>query len=158
MNFWPLVIIAVAMMMVVGPIMMFQPSAGMRKLEKLRAEALTHKVRVKMRQTQAGESVASYHLQHQNDLPNFTLERQTMAHDVHFYTIWDWQNGKSATLGARQTTHLKRFLERLPETVVAVECQAHTVSLWWTEKQSEQWGIDELVGELKDLHKLMVEA
>jgi len=152
---WGIVFIVIAVAMVVGPIMMFKPNSYTRRLEALRAEAASSGIKlrtVSYESRNQKQSVVVYNRLCETPFDAAILQRHDVAHDVHFYKQWDWQEQKVLGLSDTQQQWLKTFVEQLPATVVGVEFSPHSVGLWWQEKKLEQWGITDLKDALEHLH------
>lgn len=155
---WGILFILVAVAMAVGPIMMFKPSAHTRRLEALRTQAT--QLGLKLRTTSyesrnKHQSVIVYSYLCKTPFTASILLRNDVPHDIHFYQQWDWQDGKSAELSQSQSQNLVRFLEKLPDTIVGVEFSVESVGLWWQEKNTGQWGVNELKASLIELKTLL---
>ncbi len=140
MTIWALALILLAIIMLVGPIMMFRPSVRDRRLAALRQEAVSIGLQVRL---------ASYRLQGKQrdvaiyslpvvDLPSasagWQLLRQAYTHDIHFYRQWQLQGELSPMTQATQAS-LKSFLDTLPASIVGVEVNHPWVCLWCLEDQ-----------------------
>lgn len=154
-----LIVVLLSIALVVGPVMMFKPSGRDRYLASLRQKAATHGLRVRMsRYAKAGKeseravAVYSILLATNEGKPisqEWCLRRQAMEHDIHFSGNWDWDNSDQQ---APQSIHafLADFIDKLDDSIVAVECNRHSVGLWWKEKQLSVEEVNKLLNELRE--------
>jgi hypothetical protein len=139
-----ILIVCLAFAMMLGPIMIMQPSKRQRRLAKLRDLALVEGMKVKMKvmpdkSARAGESVPLYYQPWSDRKPlkdTWLLARQPFAHGLHFLDEWDWTDDRRATPEWQDV--LKRALPTLPASVVAVEAGGHSVGVCWLESTGEK--------------------
>lgn len=146
-------IIALAIAMMLGPILIMQPSRRQRRLAQLRAAAAKQGVKVRMAPMpegtiRAGDSVAVYYRpwpdqkQHRQ---SWMMARQPFAHGLHFADDWDWVGRGRAAVAWHEP--LRRLLPSLPGSVLAVEAGSGSLGLAWLE-QTQGKSVDEAVGEI----------
>ncbi len=135
------VMVALAVAMVVGPVMMMQPSKGMATLAALRTHASQLGLSVHIpNRDDSGNRVngAVYRMALPEVLrqrPHFTgwrIARQRHAHGIHFHGVWDWV-GKHGAPEA-MASDVKQQLDALPESIVALECTSVGVGVQWDER------------------------
>ncbi len=159
-----IVIICLVVAIMVGPIMMMQPTKRQRQLATLRKSALAHGLKVRMMtmppgSVQEGESVAVYYHSWPDNktLKNtWFLARQSFSHGAHFDDTWDWIDDKPAA--APWQAAIRAALPALPESVIAVEASSHSLGVSWLEKPEGQTP-EQATGALSDWIKaLMAQA
>lgn len=139
-----IIIVCLVIAMMVGPVMLIQPSRRQRRLANLRAVAVVHGLKVRMKwmpdgNVRAGQQVALYY---QNWPDNKTLKntwllaRQPYSHGLHFAENWDWTNERAASPEWQET--IRRALPALPDSVVAVEAASQSLGLCWLEQTGEK--------------------
>lgn len=132
--------------MVVGPIMMLQPSAAQRRQENLRARAAHLGLRVKIvslpqqaTQSEQPAAIPVYCLPHEPPGQSYSpwlLLRGTFAHEAHFFEAWQWHGTtKAAPL---EQEWLRKNLASLPGSVAALECGQQGICVYWTEAGGEK--------------------
>ncbi|WP_075185243.1 hypothetical protein [Teredinibacter haidensis] len=125
--------------MVVGPIMMIQPSRRQRRVARLRELAATRQLRVKLSSNPvSGEprqlcvySHAVETTSHKDKLRPWMLARQSFEHELNFVADWDWVGRNRVAEGKQR--ELCEWVQMLPAPIRAVEVTEHSVSLYWTE-------------------------
>lgn len=141
--------------MVVGPIMMLQPSAAQRRQESLRQRAAQLGLRVKIVSLpqQATESelpavIPVYCLPHEpqgKNMSQWLLLRGAYAHEANFFGSWVWHGKERATTAEQEW--LRSKLASLPNSVAALECGPQGICIYWSEAGGEKVleGISELL-------------
>lgn len=155
---WGILFIIITVAMAVGPIMMFKPSSHTRHLEKLRAEAARMGLKIRTvtyESKNRKESVIAYCKLCETPFNSAVLERNDFAHDIHFYQQWHWQKDEPTALTLTKAQALIELLKTLPDTIVGVEFNPHSVGLWWREKHVKQWGINDLQKTLNQIERLL---
>lgn len=132
--------------MVVGPIMMLQPSASQRRQENLRTRAAHLGLRVKIvslpqqiTESEQPAAIPVYCLPH--DPPGkshsqWLLLRGAFAHEAHFFESWQWHGSAEAT--PLEQAWLRKNLASLPGSVAALECGQQGICVYWTEAGGEK--------------------
>lgn len=143
-----LIFLAVAVVaMVVGPIMMLQPSASQRRQEQLRATATAFGLRVKImslpRQatdTDTPGALPMYCLPrvqaNVEQVSTWLLLRGAYIHEAHFFAEWQWFGAGQAS--ALEQQWLCIHLPRLPKSVAAVSSTPEGVCVYWSEAGGEK--------------------
>ena len=145
---WTIVIVILVISMMLGPIMIMQPSKRQRRLAKLRSHAqkLGLSVGSSTLQTANGRICWFYWLSlpKQCQLPLASLQRESYAHGLHLADFW-------ATKQPIPDPHrIEGFLKALPDTVYGVDINDNTLGIHWSEKEGIA-GLEVLHGLLKSL-------
>lgn len=157
-----LVLVSVAVVaMVVGPVMMMQPSAAQRRQEALRLHAIQRGLRVKIvslpqQRTDREEPTAIPmfclpHSQGQQCVSEWLLLRGAYAHEAHFWEEWLWF--KEPKITPKECGWLREKLPFLPKSVAAVGCDLGGVSVYWSEAGGESV-LDGLADMLRDFQAI----
>ncbi|MEO0443533.1 MAG: hypothetical protein AAFZ92_07305 [Pseudomonadota bacterium] len=152
MSVWPIVFIALAIVMTVGPIMLMQPSKWDRHLARLRQQAAEQGLRVRLatygKQENKNQSIAVYSLAatRPEDAVCWHLMKEPYAHDLHFHQHWQW-SGHSPQLSDQMSLAIQACLDELPADVVGVELTQDSIGFWWRERG--QWTVDMLRSNLE---------
>ena len=123
--------------MLVGPIMLMQPSPQQRRLAKIRTMASKKGLHVRLgRNPASGEpkELAVYSLFETNKRLSYKpwcLARQSLEHEINFLEDWDWVSGNHAPDNIHQ--RIKQWLPKLPAPIRAIRVSEQSVSLYWTE-------------------------
>lgn len=135
-------VMVVALM--VGPIMMMQPSRGERRLVKLRKLAMQNNLKVRVVPSPLGGGGASYASYTQSwpdevykriksqQLPNWRLEQLELDHEIHFHGRWEWSVKPSIALGYADS--LKQEIDSLRVKAVMIEVNKLGVGIVWPER------------------------
>ncbi|BFM11467.1 hypothetical protein R50072_16200 [Simiduia litorea] len=135
---WLIIIAVVAL--AVGPVMMFQPSAGQKKLARMRAFANRQGVRVALASMAIPELLGSACY----SLPwvdrslqglGWQLIRKSYPHEIHLNDFWSWQS-EEATASVKQVLHQQ--LPLLPDSVVSVIASPGGLGVYWRESGSDK--------------------
>lgn len=131
--------------MVVGPLMMLQPSSGQRRQEKLRTRANQLGLRVKIvslpkqaTDSQLPSAIPMYCLPHELQLPNllpWLLLRGAYAHESNFFEQWVWHGESKASAAEQQW--LRQHLASLPRSVAALGSSPEGICVYWAEAGGE---------------------
>lgn len=144
---WPVIIVLLVIAMMVGPIMLMQPSHAQRRLAALRkhAESLGLKVGSSDVKAEGGQVCWFYWLPLSGkDTPApIVLERQKYEHGLHIAKYWSVK-GRVPTA----TETWETFLEQLPDSVYAVELNDHALGVHWSERGGEAV-LESIVDQLK---------
>ncbi len=135
MTAWlPLLIVCGAIALVLGPVLLLQPSQRQRRVIALRNHALTLGLRVHFMPLN-GEQVTAYclpWLSDKDDRSLWLLIRKNYAHELHFQQCWHWSG--DATASESWCLRLKDVLAQLPEGVDAVGNGPQGLAFYWREK------------------------
>jgi len=146
---WAILIIGFSLCLIIGPILLLQPSPRQRKIADIRTKAYSLGFTVSMSEYE-GDQVAEYlrawpGTQLKWQATDWVLERKNYLHDIHFCGHWDWQGSSRAPEQSAQIVH--EFIERLPKSVVAVRASRAGIALQWREAGGEQ-ALQELLAQL----------
>ncbi len=136
----PIVICLAALAMIMGPIMMMQPTAAQRRQAGLRQQAESRGLRVHMRplsKKSAAPPVPLYCLpwaSKDGSRQAWFLVRQAYSHGIHAHGVWDWQQKPA---GRVDMARLGPLLDRLPEQVQAVASDSLGLCCYWNERGGE---------------------
>ncbi len=139
MNSWlPVVIVLMAVAMVVGPVMLMQPSARQRREASLRSRAESLGLRVHLLPLPGsktpGQLSPAYCLPWRRDnadLSAWLLVRGNYEHALNFSGVWQWQQGMEA--GSAWHEPVLKLLPQLPACVQAVGNGPQGLCLYWDE-------------------------
>lgn len=134
---WPVIgIVLLVVAMMLGPVMLMQPTKRQQGLVRIRRQALKHGLRVYLGRL-AGETIAVY----QKTWPkvegyryggqNWCLVRQKYEHDIHFAKEWSWQGEAPANLLVLE--YLQSVVTDLPQSVYAIEAHHEGLGCYWAE-------------------------
>ncbi len=152
-------IIALSVAMVVGPVLWIRPSPRQKQQARIRARAaaLGLQVRLYPKSSVTGDSkdremVMHYQLPRpqvldESELGEWVLRRRNFAHEMHFAESWDWQ-GKPAP--ARWHDALRGLLTQLPEDVFSIVGSPQGVAVVWNERGTDE-RVDQIAEALKTL-------
>ncbi len=134
-----LTVIAVIMVaaMLIGPVMLMQPTAQQRRLARIRNKAAKRGIHVRLgRNPASGEprELAVYSLietEQRSTFKPWCLARQSLEHEINFFEEWDWVAGDHAPGKIHQ--QILKWLPKLPPPIRAVRVSDQSVSLYWTE-------------------------
>lgn len=159
MNLWMVVLAIAIIAMVVGPIMMLQPSSAQRAEEILRARAreLGFRVRIislprQATDTDTPSATPMYCLPHAQPDPNareWLLLRTSYSHVAHFMENWQWYGTSQATAAEQQL--LQQLLSRFPASVSAVGAGPQGYCCYWSERGGIET-LEQLKSVLQTLH------
>lgn len=135
---WLLIIAVVAL--AVGPVMMFKPSGGQRKLARLRALANQTGLRVRLATAKTTElkGTALYAMpwrHKQLRALQWVLVRKSYAHEMHLNEHWSWESAEGVTEPIKAL--LSAEMRRLPSTVMGVSAGPEGLGVNWSERGSE---------------------
>lgn len=158
MNIWVLVVLLGVVAMVLGPVMLLQPSAHERRLASLRERAREQGIAVSMqalpRQATDMEEpgrMPAYQLpaaKGGGPAQPWMLIRLAYRHESHFLENWAWEGPGRAS--AREQQWLVQRLPRLPRSVKAVSGDVRGWSVYWTEAGGDE-SLEAVLTFLKDL-------
>lgn len=141
MNIWTLVVLLGVVAMVVGPLMLLQPSARERRQAELRERARQEGIMVSLRalprQTTDMETPSRIPAYKRpagkggGPTSPWMLVRAAYWHEAHFLGSWTWQGPGRAS--AREQQWLTQQLPGLPQSVQAVAGDVKGWSVYWTE-------------------------
>jgi hypothetical protein len=144
--FFVLLLIGVVAM-VVGPIMMLQPTSLQRRQEQLRSRAMELGLRVKITSLpkqatdiELPEAIPMYYLPFQQESEEqesqrlgemWLLLRGAYEHETNFLGHWMWHGAGRA--GFTEASRLQYLLPRLPGSMLAIGKSPEGISIYWTE-------------------------
>ncbi|UTA49380.1 hypothetical protein L1F30_07545 [Simiduia sp. 21SJ11W-1] len=137
-NSWLLIIAVVAL--AVGPVMMFKPSGGQRKLAKLRGIANRAGLRVRLasgnNKALAGTALYAMPWVHKplRSL-QWALVRKDYVHEIHLNDVWSWENSTQVPDAVKAL--LAEEIPALPVSVMGVSAGAEGLGVNWSERGSE---------------------
>ena len=140
MSLLTFLMIAAAIALMVGPVMMLQPSARQRQLIALRAQALNMGLKVRMSRHK-GNSIAEYYSSWTlADNEKFcgeiwSLQRQNIEHEIHFHRDWNWEGPPAKNQSLLNTLH--QLLDECPRSIVGLSATPMGVSCLWQERGGE---------------------
>ncbi|NIB41292.1 hypothetical protein HBA55_16945 [Pseudomaricurvus alkylphenolicus] len=139
-----ILIVGCAVALLLGPIMLMQPTAGQRRQAALRQCAADNGLRVHLQPPPEGadgteklNSSAMYCLpwKRAKDARNvWVLVRRAYEHELHAFGRWDWQ-GEGA--GSVSMAMMADRLKRLPAPVFAVASGPQGLCCYWSELGDE---------------------
>lgn len=137
-------VIALSVIMLVGPIMMVKPTPGQRALSDLRSAAQKKGLRVSMVPNPIGSDptfLASYSLTREQSgegkpMRPWKLVRKGFEHEMHFCGQWDWVDENQAL--PNMAKQLPELLNALPLTACAIEKNRLGAGITWTEQRKGQ--------------------
>lgn len=140
MSWTAIGMIALAMAMMLGPILIMRPSRWQKRLASMRQEANTQGFQVQMSHFD-GESVAVYERpwprgtvqedRQRGRLSEWMLMRRNYNHELHLAGVWQWQDGQRPPEAVQ--SWLAEALTELPESVVAVRATKLGFGCYWQE-------------------------
>lgn len=140
MNWFFILLMFLAFAMIIGPIMLMQPSKRQQKVARLRAKAAELGLKVSL-QTWQGRSLAVYEKPWpRQDRQRFggeewALDKQPYEHEIHINGWWQWRDGKAPPEPV--VPLLRESLLDLPQGVLAVEATRLGLRCYWTESGDE---------------------
>lgn len=141
MSWLAIVIVCLSMAMIIGPIMIMQPTSRQRNLAKLRTKAAKMGLRVHMLKLR-DDAIAAYELRWpfsekvKKRILSWQVEKMSYEHDIHLARYWH-VSGEQA-LPAELQKALPAMLAKLPEGVRVVEVTRVGVRCYWNERGGEQ--------------------
>lgn len=143
MSWLPIIICLAALALIVGPVMLMQPTPAQRREASLRKEASSQGLRVHFQPIPEGcdfqsrnNQAVTYCLpwQHQSDIKNqWLLVRKRFAHELHFSEQWDWVQKPKAAVAAQVENALRDVLVDTPDFVFAVASGPQGLCGFWSE-------------------------
>lgn len=158
-------VIALAIAMILGPIMMLQPTQGLARIARLRTLASQHGLSVQLLPKSESPNkveLAKYNLawkdpQRRNaETDGWSLMFRSMAHDIHFDGNWDW--GGKGRVSEQYSVELKNFLKTLPEGFKGVVANGGGIGIVWDEKckgETEENAIADVKSRLEHLREIL---
>lgn len=140
MSWIAILLILLALAMMVGPIMMLQPSSRQKQIASLRAGATQRGLKVHIDSLHE-EEIAVYQilwpasLKLQYGDASWWLVKQTHPHEVLFLGLWEWRD--KVKPDASVQTYLQHQLPSLPESVKAVAATHEGLCCYWHEQGGE---------------------
>lgn len=141
MDWMAVIIMALALAMVIGPVLFMQPTKRQRRLAHLRAQATAMGLSVQMEKIKDetyGVYQKSWPLtgKERRKLQPWRAERMPYAHGLHLAQYWQVNNPQALTPVLRE--QLDSALAKVPPGVVAVEVSAAGARCFWNERGGEQ--------------------
>jgi hypothetical protein len=136
-------VIGLTIVMVLGPLLMLQPSRGLQKIAALRQKAMQMGLVVQAHR-HPGITDQDQWMFYLMPWPSFintskivtwALIHKNFAHEVHLKGQWDFQ---APAPDERISQTLKAQLETLPEQVIGIESTTAGVGVYWNEKGGEK--------------------
>lgn len=153
-----IIIIVLAIAMIVGPIMLMQPTQQQRRDAARRQKAADLGLRVHLQPPPKGtdlppeiKQVAMYCLPWSNSQQrrsNWCLIRRSYSHGLHFSGCWDWDEPPAPARDLSMLTEAR--LAQLNADVVAVAAGTQGLCCYWLER-GELNRVDEMATWLKEL-------
>lgn len=135
---WPIVICALAVVMIAGPIMLMQPTPAQRRLKRLRDAAMTQGMRVRL-QPIPGETAkagsmqpAAYCLPWPEDCrmqAEWILRKRAFSHEMHAFNHWEWLKEPVND----PIDVVAPWLDKAPEFCQALSCSPDGLCAYWQE-------------------------
>jgi hypothetical protein len=153
---WIIITLVLVVAMMVGPIMMMQPSKSQKRLAALRQEAPALGLHVNsstLKETDGGSCWFYWlSLPEKSTVEPLFLERKPYVHGLHLAEFWALKSGQ---VDARYQTVLEACLVTLPTSVLGLEINAKALGVHWTEAGGHTV-LALLCAELKRLQKSLV--
>lgn len=133
---WPLVIVVLCVALMVGPVMLMQPSAKQKRLAALRQYAEAKGVRIQASKLLSpSEDLCWFYgcpIAKDLELPIMRLERKSYTHGLHVAGVW------AVTAGSKEGAQsFEDDLKLLQEGVFGFEITAGAVGVHWDERGGE---------------------
>jgi len=139
----PILICLGAAALLLGPILLMQPSAGQRREAKLRQCALEKGLRVHLQVPPTGADVPNYvktmamyclPWTEQGDTRHvWTLVKKNYSHELHCHGRWDW----GIKCESRDVSPVLSLIDQVPEKVIAIAGGPQGLCGFWSEIGSE---------------------
>lgn len=152
MNWFFFLLLFLVFAMIVGPILLIKPSPRQQRIAQLRTKAGSLGLRVSL-QNHAGQSIAVYEKpwprneQQRYGGQEWSLERQSYQHEIHFNEWWAWKGNKPRADAVLAI--LQEKLTELPKGVMAIEANGLGLRCYWSEQGTEET-LKQLAGWLTD--------
>ncbi|WP_299944082.1 hypothetical protein [uncultured Microbulbifer sp.] len=138
MSEWvPVIIIALVIGLVLGPVMWLKPNRRDRQLADMRSRAARAGITVQIQAlpAPAGRGTAAVYSHPWRDRKGlqvgWSLQRQRVAHELNFAGCWDWGSARAAPQSAWH--HLHQLLEKVPVDTDAVVATDVGLGIQWRE-------------------------
>jgi hypothetical protein len=142
-----ILIIVVTVALILGPAMMLFPKPEQRRREQLRLKARNAGLRFTMRKLPALKTdmeppgaMACYYVPPAEQsllIKEWALMRTGYEHEGNFYRAWDWAGEHRPTLAVQ--TFLQQQVPALPDSVKAITYGAAGITVFWNEKEGEDF-------------------
>ncbi|GLS27275.1 hypothetical protein [Marinibactrum halimedae] len=160
-QWFPVVMVVMAIALAVGPVMMMRPSPRQARLAKLRTEAAqlgltVHlpkwpKAHTQLAPVKAPDGAIRYLLPWQSpstEIKPALLIRSSYTHELHVNGIWQWvQQPEQPDQSSLLETWVKEAA--IPASVCAIGLSRAGVYVDWTE--SSQWSLSKLLAMLESM-------
>lgn len=140
MSWFVVLLLFLVFAMMVGPILLMQPSPRDRKIAALRAKAGTLELKVTLQSLESGLTPV-----YERPWPStekskrkgveWMLERQTYSHGIHFADWWQWLGQGRPPVAVLPL--LEERMAKLPGSVSLVEASPLGLRCYWSEKGGE---------------------
>ena len=154
---WMTVIVVLGVVaLMVGPVMMVQPTKSQRITAELRSLAAKSGLNVRLAVDASSPVKGIYSIHWPPDIVegmkdvNWTLEKKSLSHEIHFQGYWDWVGENSADSAIYQVLH--QAIDELPEGVFFINAQRWGFECGWDEMRrgrSSEQAVSELASWLK---------
>lgn len=136
MSALPIIIVILVVAMIVGPIMMMQPSAREKRVSHWRQTAIEEGFSVRMRKVeQSNHAEYIYPWANKAKRASWTLTKQNYVHDIHFLDYWEWDGtGRPSTA---MLESLAEYIKTLPAGASLIEANAAGMACCWDEQGSD---------------------
>lgn len=142
----PVVIVALAIAMVVGPILLIQPSKRQKRQSRLRNYAIHKGFRVQLLPfpenldaVKSGDLIPVYTLPWETSSKrqaSWLLIKRPFSHETHFYGTWQWHCPQPASAEWHQP--LQQVLSTLPDSFIALGNGPQGIFVFWLERGGEE--------------------
>lgn len=156
----PIIICLAAVALLLGPIMLMQPSAAQRREAGLRQRAVENGLRVHLQVPPEGtqsplknKALPMYCLpwtEQKDTRHTWALVKKSYPHELHCAGKWDW----SIRSENRDVERVFELLDTAPEKVLALVSGPQGLCVFWTELGVAE-DVDEISGWLKDMVKTL---
>jgi len=152
--------VALAVALIIGPIMMMQPNARQRREIAYRDKALSLGLKVHLLPLPLGQGsrqVPAYCLPWRSDKADarpWLLVKGTFDHELHFCSHWDWFGDQPAA--PEWHSPLKHALNNIPDSILAIANGPQGLCVFWNEKGDLSL-LDEFVSLLQPLAEIAYE-
>ncbi len=137
-GLWVWLIGFLVLSMMLGPVMLMQPSRSQREQASLRALALRQGLQVSASQVESADEIRCWCYAHPvpagRRLQPFSLTRKTYSHGLHLADCWALEQGD---LEDAQRAALAPWLKSLPASVWGLSSNGTQLGLHWTEQGGE---------------------
>ncbi len=142
----PIIICLAAVALLLGPILLMQPSASQRRQAKLRQLAQSRGLRVHLQRPPEGANVDDPNMMpmyclpwnEQKDVRNvWSLVKKPYTHELHASGYWDWAKAPEHYSEQQYWSSFWPLLDQLPQRVVALSSGPQGLCCYWSELGGE---------------------